>query len=39
MRQGTVLLALLFATACKIDLDHAPKQEGGPMCMESTSPA
>lgn len=39
MRQGTVLLALLFATACKIDLDHAPKQEGGPMCMESTSDA
>jgi hypothetical protein len=39
MRQGTLLIALLFATACRIDLDHAPKQSGGPMCMDSTSAA
>src|SRR4051812_48050633 len=39
MRQGTVLIALLFATACKIDLDHAPKQSGEPMCTDSTSNA
>ena len=36
MRQGTLLLALLFATACKIDLDHAPDAGNG-KCQMSTS--
>ncbi|HSN25486.1 MAG TPA: hypothetical protein VLT45_04350 [Kofleriaceae bacterium] len=36
MRQGTLLLALLFATACKIDLDHAPDAGTG-KCEMSTS--
>ena len=36
MRLGTVLVAMLFATACKIDLDHAP--DGG-SCQVSTSMA
>lgn len=36
MRQGTLLLALLFATACKIDLDHAPDAGNG-KCEMSTS--
>jgi len=36
MRLGTLLLALACVTACKIDLDHAPKQ-GSAMCADSTS--
>ena len=35
MRQGTLLIALLFATACKIDLDHAPDANTG--CQMSTA--
>jgi hypothetical protein len=38
MRQGTLLLALLFATACKINLDHAPDAGNG-TCQMSTSAA
>ena len=36
MRLGTVLVAMLFATACKIDLDHAPDSGSG-LCAMSTS--
>lgn len=35
MRLGTVLVAMLFVTACKIDLDHAP--DSGGACAASTS--
>jgi hypothetical protein len=37
MRLGTVLVAMLFATACKIDLDHAPDSASGSGCQMSTS--
>jgi hypothetical protein len=37
MRQGTLLLALVGVTACKIDLDHAAKQSTN--CSDSTSMA
>ena len=36
MRQGTLLLALVGVTACKIDLDHAAKTTN---CSDSTSMA
>jgi len=36
MRQGTLLLALVSVTACKIDLDHAAKQSA---CMTGSSSA
>lgn len=37
MRQGTLLLALVSVTACKIDLDHAAKQSTA--CMDGSSSA
>ncbi len=39
MRLGTLLLALVCVTACKIDLDHAAKQQGSGGCMDGTSTA